>query len=291
MKIKRLIAAGLVAVCLTGCGTTAAPTESESPIATDESGRTIIRVIQEEEVFQTEETEVSETLSSETLQTETSTEETLSEVQEVRLDGEDVPNRSSIAYEDYDFDGVVYNEPCALTNADLENEFYTLNGQVLSWPLPHKDYEMIPYLTNSDIYLEFTPFFCEEVHYDGQDIILEGHITAQDDINDTSDISVRLTGVTCYNLEERPNIEQAIQNYITHTMNIQPNTMLRLEYAENSENPDGTYNGYVWTGNILPEGLLQLQEYLLLNGVVEPSLDEENTKYNNWYIQYPALYR
>lgn len=104
MKIKRLVAAGLVAVCLTGCGTTATPTESESPIATDESGRTIIRVIQEEEVFQTE-TEVSETIPSEAAPAET--EETLSEVQEVRLDGEDVPNRSAIAYEDYDFDGVV----------------------------------------------------------------------------------------------------------------------------------------------------------------------------------------
>jgi hypothetical protein len=178
---------------------------------------------------------------------------------------------------------------------DLEQEFYQDDfGNTIAWPITHTQYDRAPVIRNMELLQSWPYFIFNSAQVDGDDIIFIGNAYNFDGHSRLEDIKIRLCGISCYTTDQRPQIEDILNSVLDSRTDIVESSMFYIEEAELPQNPDGTYNAYLWgsfgSGGA-PEYQL-VQEYLLRTGICEPNLDptETNSKYDNWFIQYPPLY-
>ena len=198
-------------------------------------------------------------------------------------------------WETYDFSQGIINRPSTYTMADLEQEFYQDDfGNTIAWPIAHTQYDRAPVIRNMELLQNWPYFIFNSAQIDGDDVIFVGNAYNFDGHSRLEDIKIRLCGISCYTTDQRSQIEDILNSVLDSRTDIVESSMFYIEEAELPQNPDGTYNAYLWgsfgSGGA-PEYQL-VQEYLLRTGICEPNLDPTgtNSKYDNWFIQYPPLY-
>lgn len=248
---------------------------TNTTIATAETAETSILT----ETAETECTETAEDTIAETMP---------GEISEIYFD--EAPN-----WETYDFSQGIINRPSTYTMADLEQEFYQDDfGNTIAWPIIHTQYDRAPAIQNTEMLQEWPSFVFNSARVEGDDVIFVGTAYNFNGQPRLEDIEIRLCGISCYTIDQRPQINDILNSVLDSRAGIVENSMFYIEEAELPQNPDGTYNAYLWgsfgSGGA-PEYQL-VQEYLLRTGICEPNLDPTgtNSKYDNWFIQYPPLY-
>lgn len=182
----------------------------------------------------------------------------------------------------------------AVTNASNPNkvtreEFINVDGVNSAYPIPHMDYEKIPRM--SDL---------EAAVSSGNINWIRGTIVSFSDNNivsvKTSDdqvLNIHLVGISWASDDGKTITPSFVKDNVAYQFfsGDFESDYVYVEPAEVWENGDGTYNGYVWFSyQSYDFSLDQLNEILLIYGYAEPKFTEGCSKYNNWYIQYPALY-
>lgn len=173
-------------------------------------------------------------------------------------------------------------------NKVTENEFITReDGGTQAYPIAHRDFEKIPDMNASwdlNELVEKENWLCGTLErLEGSNIVV-----LKDENN--QEFKVHLIGINWLSDDAVTITANTVEPILYASVTSQYDTVY-VEPGNSFMNADGSYNGYVWTFyNASDSTLSQLNELLLIEGLAEPALDSINTKYNNWYIQYPALY-
>lgn len=193
--------------------------------------------------------------------------------------------------------GTIPGEPFATECTNLAPEYLSAetilntapvdsDGNRLVYPIRHDNYEKIP-LVGADVF-ENTM----NTHYQGMEDQSSIRVL---EISTQTTYIVRLIGITGYgDPEYMPTAwgreEQFLSSFFSNEEGHGPSLVI-----ENmGTNPDGSINGYAWYQEeyaLGSERYRSLNERLLIEGWCEPMLSTSLSKYNNWFIQYPNLYR
>ena len=202
-------------------------------------------------------------------------------------------------YNSIDFPKDPWPEPTpnTMTQADLKEEtYYDEKGRYHVYPIPHEAPAPIPkigipHVTTGDYY-PAQPYLV--VVRDGK---IKINVVVDDIFGEFEpyETTINVVGVEGYTGggEKGESGNVVILNHLRGIVLMTGHydaPTIWLEPAEVLYDEEGDMNCYVWIE--INEGVYgQLEEYLLANGYVQPSEETEMIRYQDYYKQYPELYR